>query len=333
MVYMVAEIGVNHNGDPELLSELISAAKVSGADACKFQTFRADRLARKDTPKVKYQLVTSDPEETHWKMLKDLEFSEEMHESAMAACTALGMEFISTPYDPISVEYLSKLGVKTVKTASADVVDHRIHKKIVECGMRPIVAVGMASMSEIKSMLRIYEDENIKPTLLHCVSNYPCSFESINLSCLNLLKNEFNCPVGFSDHSVDSTAASLSVAFGAQVIEKHFTLDKSMKGPDHKASSTPEEFRELVDAVRRAEVIIGSAEKKLQAEEEQMHSVSRKSVVLKTNLTKGQAISEEMITMMRPGDGLNGDDYFKLIGRIAKKDLNEGHLVSWDDVE
>ena len=332
MVMLIAEIGVNHNGCPELLKKLIDEAKDSGADACKFQTFKADRLAKKDTPKVEYQLATSDPEESHWKMLKNLEFSDEMHLIALNHCKLLGLEFISTPYDPDSVQYLFDLGVKTIKTASADVVDHRIHKKVVELGMRPIIAVGMASIDEIRSMLEIYQSAKIPPVLLHCVSNYPCSFESINLSCMTTLKAEFGYDVGLSDHSIDSTAATLSVALGASIIEKHFTLDKDMDGPDHKASSTPREFKELSEAVALAKVILGSPIKRLQDEEKQMHSVSRKSTCLIVPLSKGSKIAISDLTMVRPGTGIHGGDFYDLIGRAVNKDLPEGHQISWDDL-
>ncbi|OUU29140.1 MAG: hypothetical protein CBC04_00325 [Verrucomicrobia bacterium TMED44] len=332
MVMLIAEIGVNHNGCPELLEKLINEAKDSGADACKFQTFKADKLAKKSTPKVRYQLATSDPEESHWKMLKNLELSDEMHHLALNQCKSLGLEFISTPYDPDSVQYLFDLGVKTIKTASADVVDHRIHKKVVELGMRPIIAVGMASIDEIRSMLKIYQNAKIPPVLLHCVSNYPCSFESINLSCMTTLKTEFGYEVGLSDHSIDCSAASLAVALGASVIEKHFTLNKDMDGPDHKASSTPQEFKELSEAIAFAKIILGSPIKRLQDEEKQMYSVSRKSVCLKRPLSKGSKIEMSDLTMIRPGTGLNGDDFYNLSGHIVNKDLPEGHQISWDDL-
>ena len=333
MVMLIAEIGVNHNGSIEILENLIDAAKQSGAQACKFQTFKADSLAKKDTPKVAYQLSTSDVAETHWEMLKRLEMSNEMHQIAMKKCKALDLEFISTPYDPDSVDYLADLGVKIIKTASADLVDHRIHKKIAHHGMKPLVAVGMASMDEIRNVLKIYENAKSKPTLLHCVSNYPCSYESINLRCMITLANEFGCEVGYSDHSRDSKAAVLAIALGATVIEKHFTLDKNMPGPDHKASSTPEEFKNLSGSIEVASLILGSPEKKLRDEEIAMLSISRKSACLKEFLGKGMKISSSNLTMMRPGGGINGDDFYNLIGRTINKNLDAGHIICWDDIE
>ena len=333
MTLLIAEIGVNHNGCLELLEKLIEEAKSSGAHACKFQTFKAKSLARKDTPKVNYQLSTSDPDETHWQMLKNLELSDEMHLFAKKRCEDLGMDFISTPYDPESVEYLHSIGVKTVKTASADVVDHRIHNKIVELGMKAIIAVGMASMNEIRDMLKIYKKASNPPALLHCVSNYPCSYESLNLACITSLKNEFGYEVGFSDHSVDNSAASLAVALGATIIEKHFTLDREMAGPDHKASTTPNEFRELVKAVSLSKKILGKPVKALRAEEKHMHDVSRKSVCLVNGIKKGQLILESDLIMLRPGNGLNGEDFYLLIGKKAKTDLPPGCVLSWDHFE
>ena len=333
MVMLIAEVGVNHNGCPDLLVKLVGAAAEAGADACKFQTFKADRLAKRDTPKVQYQMATSDPAETHWEMLKSLELTDEMHRLAIESCESYGVEFISTPYDPESVEYLNDLGVKTVKTASADVVDHRIHRKIVELGLNPIIAVGMASMAEIREMLEIYDGSRLSPTLLHCVSNYPCSHESLNLSCIPLLREEFKCKVGFSDHSVDAVAAGISVALGATVIEKHFTLDKTMSGPDHKASSTPVEFKDLVSTVRQTETVLGSPIKKIQQEEAQMCEVSRKSVCASNDIASGTVLSEENLTMLRPGKGLQGGAYYELIGKRLKIDLRGGQALTWGDVE
>jgi N,N'-diacetyllegionaminate synthase len=332
MVMLIAEIGVNHNGSAELLTELIEQAKISGAHACKFQTFTADNLAKKDTPKVKYQLSTSDAKESHWQMLKTLEFSDEMHRIALAKCESLGLKFISTPYDPGAVNYLFDLGVKTVKTASADVVDHRLHKRIAELGMTPIIAVGMATLPEIKDMLEIYRNSTIQPTLLHCVSNYPCSHQSVNMACMNTLKAEFGCDIGYSDHSIDNTAAMLSVALGATIIEKHFTLNKNMLGPDHKASSTPDEFKSLADAVKLACLVMGSPIKKLQNEESQMHSVSRKSACIINSLKKGEIIDIENLTMLRPGGGIYGSDFYKLVGKKVNKDILAGSVLNWSDI-
>lgn len=330
--YIIAEIGVNHNGDKKLLQDLILAAQTSGADACKFQTFKADKLALKNTPKVKYQMSTTDNNETHWEMLKSLEFSHEMHLFAIEKCRELNLDFISTPYDPSSVEYLHSLGVRLIKTASADIVDHRIHKKIAQLKLKPIVAVGMATINEIKLVCEIYNAKQLKPILLHCVSNYPCAQESLNLRVLIELQEKLDTLSGFSDHSVGPLGAQISVALGAKVVEKHFTLDKNLPGPDHKASSTPDEFKILVNGIREVEKILGSGEKKIQDEEAQMYTVSRKSIVASNNLSAGTILTESSLEMLRPGGGLCGDDYYKLIGRKLSQNLVKGEKLSWDKV-
>ena len=284
---------------------MIDAAKESGADAVKFQTFSAETLASKDTPKVKYQENTTSKSETHFEMLKKLELSKDSHFELINYCNDLNIKFLSTPYDIESAKFLSEIGVDMYKTSSADVVDIPLQKFLAFTGKPVIVATGMASLGEIEYVTNIFQNasnENI--VLLHCVSNYPCSDASINLKAMNTLGSAFQVPVGFSDHSDGSLAASLSVAFGAKVIEKHFTLDKSMPGPDHRASSTPKEFCELVRKVRQSEAILGSPKKSCQKEERQMASVSRKSIVLSRDCSKGTIIKADDLTLRRPGTGI-----------------------------
>ena len=260
---LIAEIGVNHNGDMILAKEMIDAAKESGADVVKFQTFKADKLVAQGTPKVKYQENTTSPEETHYEMIKKLELSLENHFVVKEYCDQLGVEFLSTPYDSDSARFLNdELEVRLFKTASADLIDHPLHEYIASTRKPSIVSVGMATLEEIEQNLSVYKRyEHEDLILLHCVSNYPCSDTSLNLRVLNTLKKHYDFPVGFSDHSIGNEAAILSIAFGAKVIEKHFTLDKSLPGPDHLASSTPKEFKQLVKSVRRAEKMLGSSVK------------------------------------------------------------------------
>ena len=328
--FIIAEIGVNHNGDAKLLDDLVKSAAECGADACKFQTFKADKLASENTPKVGYQKLTSNPAESHLSMLKKLEMNHEMHMSAIDACDKNDIEFISTPYDPDSVDYLKQIGVKKIKTASADIVDYRIHKKIVEHGLKPIVAVGMATYAEISDLLTIYDNAKLPPTLLHCVSNYPCSDESLNLKCIQSMKKKFGYDVGFSDHSIGSGAAIASLAMGATIVEKHFTLDKNMVGPDHLASSTPEEFKELVCQIRRVEKMLGDGNKVLQEEEEAMLSISRKSIFALKDIHVGEIIREEYLTMRRPGGGMSGKQFYEVLGQSAKEYIHAGDMISSD---
>ncbi len=316
-----------------LARKLVEKAKEIGCSAVKFQSFKAEKLASKKAPKVDYQKLTSDLSESHFDMLKSLEFKEEQHYEIIEFCKKIGIEFISTAYDAEAVSFLNKLGVKKIKTASADLIDHTIHKKIAETKMKPIVAVGMASFDEISETLDIYKKKNMKPTLLHCVSNYPCKHESINLLVLKRMKELFQVPIGYSDHSIGFEAAMLSVAFGSTIIEKHFTLDKSMPGPDHAASSTPEELAELVEYVKLAEKILGTAEKKLQTEEEGMFKFSRKSVFAQKQIRKDEEFSEDNLCLLRPGTGIPANKFYSLLGKKSLRDIEALEMLSAQDVE
>lgn len=257
--YIIAEIGVNHAGKVELAKQMILAAKEAGADAVKFQTFTAEALVTKGTPKVKYQENTTSANEDHYNMIKNLEFKNEDHPEVFNYCKSIEIDFISTPYDIESAKFLNELGVSVFKVASADIVDLPLHEYLASTKKPVIIATGMATIGEIETVVNIYrERENLNICLLHCVSNYPCSNESLNLSAMNMIGSTFQVPIGFSDHSVGDLAACLTVALSAKVVEKHFTLDKNMPGPDHKASSTPEEFASLVSMIRLSETMLGN---------------------------------------------------------------------------
>jgi len=331
---LIAEIGVNHNGDMQLAKKMINAAKSSGADAVKFQTFTANDLVSRGTPKVHYQKSTTSPDESHYEMIKKLELKREDHFLLKEYCEKVGIEFLSTPYDVHSAKFLhEELEVRLFKTASADIVDLPLHRYIASTGKHSIVSVGMATLGEIEDVVNIYNNSgNQNLTLLHCVSNYPCADESLNMNVLNTLRNAFQIPVGFSDHSVGYEAAVLSVAFGVTVIEKHFTLDKNLPGPDHMASSTPKEFSSLKVAVRRAENMLGSPVKSCQEEERQMSFVSRKSIVAARYIPVGDIIQPEDLVLKRPGSGVKSTflDYF--IGKEAKKEIQLDQLISFEDI-
>ena len=329
---IIAEIGVNHNGDINLSKKMIDAAKSSGADVVKFQTFKAEKLVSKDTPKVKYQFNTTSPEESHYDMLKKLELSYEDHFKLKEYCKKINMVFISTPYDIESAKFLLDLNVDYFKTASADLVDLPLHQWIAKTRKPSIISVGMSTIEEIQNTVDIYnENMNKDIALLHCVSNYPCSDESINLNVINTLKNTFMLPIGYSDHSLGNEASILSIGKGACVIEKHFTIDKNLPGPDHLASSTPIEFKNLVNSIRRAEKILGSPEKKVQKEELEMAKISRKSLFLKESIKVGEVLELKYLELKRPGTGLLAKDLKKLIGKKANKNLNAGHQIKLVD--
>ena len=330
--YIIAEIGVNHGGSVDLAYKMIDEAKNCGADAVKFQTFKASSLVGENTPKVGYQMSTTDKNESHFEMIKSLEFKYEDHEPVLNYCRSKEIDFISTPYDIESAVFLDELGVEVFKTASADIVDLPLHRFLASTRKIVIISTGMATLEEIEEVLSIYKREDItQVALLHCVSNYPCSYQSLNLNVLKTLKQVFGLPVGFSDHAVGPFPAVASIALGAKIIEKHFTLDKSMEGPDHKASSTPEEFSFLVQAVRTAEMSLGLKVKSVQTEEVEMRNISRKSLFLKKDLDKGATISESDLTLKRPGFGIYANVLPMIVGRKARKKLKAGKLLEYGD--
>ena len=332
--YIIAEIGVNHNGDIYLAKKLIDAAKESGADAVKFQTFSAKSLASPATLKVLYQESNTSPGESHLEMLERLELTQEQHIGLAQYCQKKDIEFLSTPYDIESAKFLDSIGVRFFKTASADIVDLPLHRYIASTGKPTIIATGMADLGEIERVVKIYEmANNANIILLHCVSNYPCSDESLNMLSMNTIGSAFDLPYGYSDHSLGFISSVVAVSRGAKVIEKHFTLDKQMIGPDHKASSTPNEFSELVFNIKRAEKMLGTKRKGRQIEESQMAAISRKSIVLARAAKSGEVLTLQHFRLQRPGSGLDSSFMEKLLGMVLRKDLPAGYQLKWVDLE
>lgn len=332
--FIIAEIGVNFNGDVELAKKMIDAASEAGADAVKFQTFTAESLVTQGTPKVRYQEETTNAAESHYEMIRKLEFRREDHAPIIDYCADLGIEFISTPYDVDSAKFLKELGVEVFKTASADLVDLPLQEYLARNADYSLVSVGMATLGEVEDAVNIhreYGNENV--VLLHCVANYPCSDESLNLRVLQTLQRTFGFKIGYSDHSVGPAAACLSAALGAQVFEKHFTIDRSLPGPDHKASVTPDEFKELVDQIRRTERMLGSSVKRCQAEEQQMAQVSRKSIVTNCALAAGTVVTRQHLTTKRPGTGIPAARFPEVIGKTTRCALAPDHVISHSDLE
>ena len=332
-ILIIAEIGVNHNGDIQLAKEMISAAKACGADIVKFQTFSAERLAGIDTPKVPYQMRTSDPTESHFNMLKKLELSTDAHKEIKEYCDQLKIEFCSTPYSYEDAIFLSGLDVNSFKVASADIIDRKLHEYIAETGKECLMAVGMATMDEIAATLQLYERRGVKDKviILPCVSAYPADPSDVNISVMDTLRNQFHCRVGYSDHTMGLECATAAAALGACVIEKHFTLDKNMPGPDHAASSTPAEFAALVKAVRIVEKALGDGIKRICASEQEMRIISRKSIVAATDLPKGRILSESDFTYRRPGTGLSPMQYPAIVGCTLNRDKKKGEQLKWED--
>ncbi|WP_415902798.1 N-acetylneuraminate synthase family protein [Neptuniibacter sp. QD29_5] len=333
-VYLIAEIGVNHDGSFERAKSLIDLAQASGANAVKFQSFSAKDLARHDTPKVEYQIETTGAETSHYEMLTSLELNAEEELGLLEYCNRIGIDFISTPYSVAAVESLDNMGVKQFKVASADIIDIPLLEAISVTGKPVILALGMASLGEIENALACFS--NYHPSdvvLLHCVSNYPCSDESLNLQVIRTLQATFPHPVGFSDHSLGTLAGCVSVSLGAKVIEKHFTSDSTLPGPDHRASSEPDEFRELVNNVRRVELQLGSPWKQSQPEEAGMAKTSRKSLVYVRDIKAGEEFCREDFTMKRPGNGLGWDSVRYFIGQRAAKNCESNVNCMFSDIE
>ena len=328
--YIIAEIGVNHNGSVTLAKKLIDKAKAAGANAVKFQTFKAETLSKKNTPKVAYQKRSGNKKETHFEMLKKLELKEKDHILLKNYCHKKKIDFISTAYDIESAKFLNKLGVKIFKTSSADIVDHQMHRFLSKTGKHVIISTGMSTIGEINQVVKIYKNKK-NFSLLHCTSNYPCSDTSINIKNLVTLKKKYKCTVGYSDHSIGNLASITSIAYGAKIIEKHFTLNKKMKGPDHFASITNVELKNLVDDIRRTEKILGSKIKKVQKEEMSMRNVSRKSLIYKTNLNMGHVVRDKDITSIRPGTGILGNKIDIIIGKKIKKKVIKDSFVKVSD--
>ncbi len=330
---LIAEIGVNHNGNMALAQKMITEAKRAGADAVKFQSFNANTLASKETPKVDYQKNLTRNDESHYEMLKKLELTRSDHLLLYDYCKKLGISFLSTPYDVESARFLHEdIDVEMFKTASADIVDFSLHEYIASTRKPAIISVGMASLGEIEDVLRIYhKHRNNDIVLLHCVSNYPCKSESINMEVMNTLSQAFQLPVGFSDHSEGPEAAILSIAYKAKVIEKHFTLDNNLEGPDHKASTMPIDFTLLVNSVRKAEKIIGSPIKEVQNEEMQMSKVSRKTMHFSRDMNSGEILQMDDIVLSRPGTGLYISLLPHLLGRKVNKPITKGMMVKFSD--
>jgi sialic acid synthase SpsE len=334
MIKLIAEIGVNHNGSVDLAKKMVYMAKKCGADIVKFQTFSADRLAASYTPKVPYQLRTSDPTESHHAMLKKLELSREAHLVLKEFCDRLDIEFCSTPYSYEDAEFLNKLGVSRFKVASADIIDRKLHEYIAGTGKECLLAVGMSTIEEIAATLDLYDYQNArdKIVLLPCVSAYPAEPSDVNIRVMETLRKKFGCLVGYSDHTIGIECALAAAALGACVIEKHFTLDKTMSGPDHSASSTPKEFTELVKAVRIVERALGDGIKRICRSEMEMRVVSRKSIVASVALPIGHVLLERDLTYRRPGTGISPMQYPTLIGRSLNTAKKEGEQIRWEDL-
>lgn len=330
--FIIAEAGVNHNGDLKLAKKMIDGAKKSGADSIKFQSFRAENLAAKYAKKSKYQ--ETGLKESHYQLLKRLELSEKDHKELIFYCRKRKIVFLSTPYDEESADLLEKLGVPAFKVGSGELTHLPLLKHLAKKKLPMIVSTGGSYLNEVKEAVETIKKEgNNKIILLHCASLYPTPFEDVNLRTMLTLKKEFNLAVGYSDHTLGIIVPIAAVAMGAKVLEKHFTLDKNLPGPDHKASSEPKEFKEMTEAVGKTEKALGSSFKKPTKNEKEERKLGWRSIATKTDISKGTIIKKDMISFKRPGIGIKPKEIEKIIGRKAKRDIKKDVLLSWKDIK
>jgi len=335
-VIIIAEAGVNHNGDINLAKEMIDVAKTAGVDYVKFQTFTAKDLANKDAKKANYQL-TNNNDTSQYKMLKNLEISFQDHLTLIDYCKQRKIKFFSTAFDNNGLDFLNSLNFKFFKIPSGEITNYPYLKKLSIIGKPVILSTGMSNKEEIKQALNILTSNNLKIhdiTILHCNTDYPTAYDDVNLKAMLDIKKTFNVKIGYSDHTLGIEVPIASVALGACVIEKHFTLDRKMKGPDHSASLEPNELRDMVQGIRNIEkAISGSGCKNPTESEIKNKSVSRKSIFLKKDVKKGELFSEDLIKTLRPGTGLSPMLIPNLLNKKFKKNLKKNNKLKLSDFE
>lgn len=327
--YVIAEAGVNHNGDLSLAKDLVDAAVTAGADAVKFQTFETDQLVTDRAETAEYQRRSG--HETQSEMLRDLELDAEAFAELRAYCTGRGIEFLSTPYDRGSVDVLEALDLHRYKVASADIVNKPLLRRLAETGSQLIVSTGMATPEEILRALGWLAEFGVDDVVvLHCVSSYPAEFDTLDLRFVETLTTVLDCPVGYSDHTLGTEAPVAATALGATVVEKHFTLDRSMDGPDHEASLEPDELERMVTAIRNVEASMGSAIKHLSAGERDNAAVMRRSVHAATDIAAGEPLTAENTSLTRPNDGLEPAELERVLGTTVSEDVTAGDPITRD---
>ncbi len=327
-IFIIAEAGVNHNGSLEIAKKLVDAATLAGADAVKFQTFKAENLVCKDAQKAEYQMETTDKAESQFDMLKKLELTVDMHKQLISYCNEKGIMFLSTPFDIESLEFLVQCGIEIVKVPSGEITNYPYLRAVGRTGRRVIISSGMSTLDEVKEAVKILKDNGSKDvTVLHCNTEYPTPYADVNLKAMLTLKNELGIKTGYSDHTQGIEIPIAAAALGATVIEKHFTLDKNMEGPDHKASLEPDELHDMVRAIRHIELATGDGKKKPSESEKKNIGIVRKSIVAKCDIRKGEKFTEENLTTKRPGTGISPMKWNDIIGESAKRDFKEDELI------
>ena len=329
-VFIIAEAGVNHNGSADLAKRLIDVAYNSGADAVKFQTFKAELCISKNAQKADYQKQATDASESQYDMIKKLELDVDTHKELIAHCQKKDIMFLSTPFDHESINLLSDLGLDIFKIPSGEITNLPYLRHIGSLDKKIVLSTGMSKLGEIGNALDILinagtSKDNI--TVLHANTMYPTPMEDVNLNAMLTIQKEFDVDIGYSDHTLGIEVDIAAVAMGASCIEKHFTLDKAMDGPDHKASLEPEELKAMVDAIRNIEKALGSSEKRSSPSESVNIDVVRKSIFAKIAIKKGEVLSENNLSIKRPGNGISPMKWDEVAGTIATKEYQEDELI------
>lgn len=328
--FIIAEAGVNHNGSLELAKQLIDVASEAGADAVKFQTFKADNLVSKTAQKADYQKQTTDTSESQYDMIKKLELNEVAHHELITYCENKNILFLSTPFDHESINLLNTLGMEIFKIPSGEITNLPYLRHIGSLSKKVILSSGMSNLGEIEDALDILisagtEKKNI--AVLHATTEYPCPIEEVNLRAMQTIAGAFKIDVGYSDHTNGIEVPIAAVSLGAKVIEKHFTLDRNMEGPDHKASLEPDELIAMVKAIRNIEKALGNGIKQPSSSEVKNMAIARKSIVASRPIRKGEILSIDNLTTKRPGNGINPMRWNEIIGTPSSKDYMEDEMI------
>ena len=323
--FIIAEVGVNHNGSLDLATRLVDVAAEAGATAVKFQSFKAEKLVLPSARKARYQAERTGSKESQFEMLKRLELSESDHRDLFNYCKKRGIIFLSTPFDEESADFLESLGITAYKLPSGEITNFRLLRSVARKQKPIILSTGMCTLSDVESALSIIESQgNTQVALLHTVSSYPADPQDVNLKAIDTLAAAFGKPVGYSDHTLGIEVALAAVARGACIVEKHLTLDRRFPGPDHAASAEPAEFAQLVKGIRNIEKALGDGRKKPRPSENDISLAARRSIVLAKDVAAGTCLTEEHLALRRPGNGLPPSLWPLIIGRTMRHDASEG---------
>jgi len=335
-VKIIAEVGVNHNGNIDLARKMIKAAADSGADFVKFQTYVTENIVSRSAPKANYQIKNTNTKGTQFEMLKRLELGIDDHYQLIECCKSHGVTFLSSAFDLASLNFLKNTELPFFKIPSGEITNYPYLKAVSVINKPVILSTGMATLEEVERSFKLLLENGLKKhkiTILHCNTEYPTPYDDVNLLAMKTLSEKFQVAVGYSDHTIGSEVAIAAVALGAEVIEKHFTMDRNLPGPDHKASMEPNEFKIMTQAIRNVEkAISGDGEKIPSRSEIKNISIARKSIYISQNLDEGTVLEDYHLISLRPGTGISPMRWNELIGKSINKSLGKGHQLTWDDL-